>query len=89
MRIKTITESSGIVVRRILYNPAAIYIQYPNGDIWEYVIYNNKTLRDIIKKYRFNMGRLSSAVKNATSTSDARIVGEDEFNGRRDSANLS
>jgi len=74
MRLKIITEDSGITIRRILYSPAAIYLQYPNGDVWEYVIYDDHVLKDILKRYRFNMGRLSSAVKRAASPSDSRIV---------------
>lgn len=64
-----IIENSGIQIRKILYSPAAIYLQYPNGDIWEYVIYDDHILRDILRRHRLNMGRLSIAVKRAASDS--------------------
>jgi len=77
MKLKLMTEETGIIVRKILYNPAVVYIEYPNGDIWEYVIYDNHTLKDIRYRYRHNIGQFVSAVKQAAG-SDARVINREE-----------
>lgn len=66
-------SETGIIVRKILYSPAAVYIEYPNGDVWEYVIYDDHILRDIKHRYRYNIGRFAAAVKRAAG-SDARMI---------------
>jgi len=53
-------------IRYILYNPAVIVIQFPNGDVWEYIIYCNRTLKKLLKLKR-NMGRLIAKLKKFKS----------------------
>ncbi len=51
------------IIRSIQYNPAVIYIQFPGGDIWEYVLYDNWKLKNLLKSYRRNVGRLVANLK--------------------------
>ena len=78
MRLNTITEDTGISIRCI-YNPAVAYIRYPDGSEWEYIIYDNHTLRQILssKSNRLNRGRLVAAIKAAASESNKIKPGRD------------
>lgn len=63
MKLQIITESDNPIILRTIFRPAAICIKFPNGDIWEYVLYDDELLRDLLKKYRFNVGNLVAALK--------------------------
>ncbi len=53
----------GPFIRYVQYNPAVIYIQFPSGDVWEYVLYDNWKLKNLLKSYRRNVGKLVSVLK--------------------------
>jgi|2_EtaG_2_1085320.scaffolds.fasta_scaffold00515_22 hypothetical protein len=58
-----IIEAAGPVIRRVAYKPAVIYIQFPNGETWEYLVYEDKWLKDILKRHGRNVGRVVTALK--------------------------
>jgi hypothetical protein len=61
---RTFEEATqGPIIKRIQWSPAAIYIQYPSGDIWEYVVYEDRWLRDILRSHRRNVGRVVAELK--------------------------
>jgi hypothetical protein len=60
-------EISGVEIVRTVWSPAAVYIRYPNGDVWEYLVYDNATLRRILRGRR-NMGRVISQLKQYDAT---------------------
>ena len=62
MKLNTILEN-GPIIRYTQYNPAVIYIQFPNKEVWEYVLYDNWKLRNLLKSHRRNVGRLVSVLK--------------------------
>lgn len=59
----TLQEERRPVIRSVSYSPAAIRIQFPNGDLWEYVVYDDVQLDNILRKYRRNMGKLVSVLR--------------------------
>lgn len=63
MKLRILLENAAPVIRRVTYSPAAIYIQYPSGDTYEYMIYDNRQCQNLIKMYGKNVGRLASMLK--------------------------
>lgn len=59
-------EISGVEIVRTIWSPAAVSIRYPNGDVWEYLVYDNATLKRILRGRR-NMGRVISQLKRYDS----------------------
>lgn len=53
----------GPKVRSIQWSPAIIVIQFPSGDTWEYLIYENGWLETLMRKHRRNTGRLVAALR--------------------------
>lgn len=62
MKLVTISENAPII-RRVQYSPAAIYIQFPDGNTWEYIIYDDLSLRQLLRRYKYNVGRLVAELK--------------------------
>lgn len=58
-----ISEDEIPVIKRIQWSPAAIYIMYPSGKVWEYVIYDDPVLKDLLRRYKYNVGNLIAALK--------------------------
>jgi len=56
-------KTPGPIIRRIQWSPAAIWIQFPSGETWEYVVYENRWLEDILRRNRRNGGRVVAALK--------------------------
>ena len=48
------------VVGGVRWSPASIKIQFPNGDLWEYIVYEDRWLKRLLKSYGRNVGRLAS-----------------------------
>lgn len=70
---RTFEEATqGPIIRRIQWSPAAIYIQFPSGDLWEYVVYENRWLQDILRRHRRNVGRVVAELKKLNA--EARKV---------------
>jgi len=64
MKIRYICESSGKpVIRRVSYQPASVFIQFPSGDTYEYIIYDDNALNVLLKKYKRSTGALVAALK--------------------------
>jgi len=54
-------------ILRVMYSPAAVYIRFPNDDEWEYVIYDDAVLKQLLTSHRRNIGRLVSNLRRFDS----------------------
>lgn len=63
MQLSQLSREAAPVIRNIVWSPAAIVIQFPNGDKWEYVVYDNAVLRRLVHSYRLNVGRLVAKLR--------------------------
>jgi hypothetical protein len=76
MRLRFIIENErhrGPIIRSIQWSPAALTVQFPSGEIWEYVIYENRWLQDLLRSHRRNVGRLVAAVKRIPNIEAQRV----------------
>jgi hypothetical protein len=66
VRLESISQDGPKVVKT-MFSPAAITIRFPSGDEWEYVIYDDATLRQLLRSHRKNVGRLVSNLRRFES----------------------
>ena len=53
----------GPFVRSVTWKPAILTVQFPSGEIWEYVVYEDRWVQDLMRRHKRNTGRLVAAVK--------------------------
>jgi hypothetical protein len=73
-QLRLLRPRQGPIIRNIQWSPAAITIQFPSGEIWEYVIYENRWLQDLLKSHRRNVGRLVAAMKRIPNIEVQRVL---------------
>ena len=66
MKIDSISRDGPKIVKTV-FSPAAIVIRFPSGDEWEYVVYDDAKLRQLLKSHRKNVGRLVSNLRHYES----------------------
>lgn len=55
------------VVTNVMFNPASVRVRFPNAELWEYRIYDNIILNNLIRKYNKNVGKFVSELKKFKS----------------------
>lgn len=92
MRLSVISENiAKPVVKTILFNPASVTVQFPNGESWQYRVYDNNILNNLIYKYGRNVGKFVAALKKFESVrikpvseaiDFASMFGDDDYHKR-------
>ena len=54
----------GPLIRGVTWRPAILTVQFPGGEVWEYMVYEDKWVRDLMRRHKRNAGRLVAAIKN-------------------------
>lgn len=46
-----------------LRSPAAIRMRFPDGSVYDYIIYDNRVMDTLIAKYKYTPGKLANYLK--------------------------
>tara|TARA_R110000868_G_scaffold118613_5_gene314553 strand:- start:1531 stop:1818 length:288 start_codon:yes stop_codon:yes gene_type:complete len=67
MKLRVLSETGDFKMVRASFSPAVVYIQFPNEDVWEYLIYDDALLNQLLRQHGRNTGRLVANLKQFKS----------------------